>query len=84
MTKVEVGKITHYFSNVGVAVLKLSADLKVGEKIIIGGKSDPFEQVVESMQVEKQDIPEAKAGMDVGLKTAQPVKEGDVVWKETA
>ena len=39
-----IGRIFHYFSNIEVGVIKLSAPLKIGEKIrIIGGKETDFD-----------------------------------------
>ena len=80
MEKKPVGKITHYFPKIGVAVLVLSGDLKKGDKIAVEGKSEPFEQIVSSMQIDRKEIPSAKAGQAVGMKTEKPVKEGDVVY----
>ena len=76
-----IGKITHYFSKIGVAVIELSDTLKVGDKISIEGSSTNFEQAVDSMQIEHQNIPSAKSGQSVGLKVAQPVRESDSVFK---
>ncbi len=76
-----IGEITHYFSNVGVGVIKLSETLKVGDEIrIVGGETD-FNQAVSSMQVEHKDIDVAKKGDDVGLKVDQKVREGYKVYK---
>ena len=81
MTKKLVGKITHFFNKISVAVLSLTDEIKVGDKISIEGKEGAVEQVVESMQVEHKEIGSAKAGDDVGMKTVQPVKVGDDVYK---
>jgi len=81
MDKKEIGRITHYFPKVGVAVVELSADLKKGDLVTIGGKSEPFDQVIGSMQIEKSEIPLAKKGQAIGLKVEKPVKEGDIVWR---
>jgi len=76
-----IGEITHYFSKIGVGVIKLSGVLKTGETIrIVGGETD-FEQPVESMEVEHQKVDTAKAGESVGLKVAQKVREGYKVYK---
>ena len=80
-TKTPIGKITHFFPKIGVAVLELTAPLKVGETIEIGGKSEPFQMKVESMQVEHKNIATAKKGDSVGMKVAKPVKDGDSVFK---
>jgi putative protease len=80
-TKTPIGKISHFFPKIGVAVLELTAPLKVGEKIEIGGKSEPFEMTVTSMQVEHKNIAAAKKGDSVGMKVDKPVKDGDQVFK---
>ena len=76
-----IGKITHYFGNIGVAVIKLSDKLKVGDTIrIIGGETD-FTQNVDSMEMEHQKIEEAKKGESIGLKVDQKVREDYKVYK---
>lgn len=76
-----VGKVTHYFDKIGVAVIKVLATIKIGDKIKITGHDKEFTQVVDSMQVEHENIEEAKKGDDVGMKVDQPVKKGDKVYK---
>lgn len=75
-----IGEITHYFGKIGVGVVKLTNTLKVGDKIIIKGHGKEFEQIVESMQIEHQQIQEAKASDLIGLKVSKPVKKGDKVY----
>lgn len=76
-----IGKITHYFSKIGVAVIELSDTLKVGDTIrIIGGMTD-FSQKVESMEIEHKKVKMAKKGESVGLKVSQKVREGYSVYK---
>lgn len=77
-----IGKITHYFSHLGVAVLDLSDALKVGDTIrIAGGENTDFTQTVDSMEIEHQKVQEAKKGDSVGMKVAQKVHEGYKVYK---
>lgn len=77
-----VGKITHYFTNIGVAVVEIANGvLKKGDKIRIKGNSVDFEQTVESMQVEHESVDKAKKGESVGLKVDEFVREGDEVYK---
>ena len=78
--KKEIGKIIHFYPKINVAVVELTGSLKKGDKISIEGHDNAVEQVVESMQVEHKDIEEAKAGESIGMKTAKPVKEKDVVY----
>jgi len=76
-----IGKIIHYYGNIGVGIIELFDTLNVGDKIKIKGSATDFEQVVDSMQIEHQNIQSAKAGEQVGLKVAGKVKEGDQVFK---
>jgi putative protease len=79
---IEVGHVSHFFSKIGVAVLELSAPLSIGDKIVVKGPSTDFEQVVESMQVEHENIQRAEAGQSVGLKLVQHARERDLVYKK--
>jgi translation elongation factor EF-1alpha len=79
---IKIGQITHYFSKIGVAVVELTAPLAVGDRILVKGPSTDFEQVVESMQIEHENIPRAEAGQSIGLKMAEHVKERDIVYKK--
>jgi len=76
-----IGKVTHYFGNIGVAVLELTDTLKVGDTIrIVGGTTD-FTQTVDSMEIEHKKVEEAKKGDSIGLKVSQKIREGYKVYK---
>ncbi len=79
---VEVGHITHFFSKISVAIVDLTATLAVGDRILIKGPTTDFEQSVDSMQIEHENVAQAEAGHSIGLKTVQPVREKDVVYKK--
>ncbi len=77
-----IGKITHYFSNIEVAVIELSAPLKTGDTIrIVGGQETDFEQEVTSMQIDHKEVKSAKKGDSVGMKVDEKVHEGYKVYK---
>lgn len=81
MTDTKIGEIIHYYDKIGVAVIKVLSPLKVGDKVKISGHDKEFEQVLASMQVEHQNIDQAKKGDEVGVKLDQPVRDGDEVYK---
>lgn len=81
MPDFKVGKITHYFDKIGVAVVELTDNLAVGETIRISGNSGDYTQKVESMQIEHEQIESAKKGDTVGMKVDQPVHQDDEVFK---
>jgi len=77
-----IGKVTHYFSNIKVAVIKLSDALSVGDNIrIAGGEDTDFTQIVDSMEVEHEKIEKAKKSDEVGTKVKEKVREGYKVYK---
>lgn len=81
MEKKLVGKVVHYYTKIGVGVVELSDELNVGDRISIEGATTNVEEVVNSMQIEHQNVPNAKAGQSIGLKVPQKVREGDLVYK---
>ena len=76
-----IGKVTHYFNKISVAVVELEDTLKVGDVIHIKGATTDFTQEVESMQIEHKNVDTAKKGQAIGLKVDQPVRENDNVYK---
>ena len=84
MQEKEIGKITHYYSNISVGIIQLSDALKVGETIHIKGHSEDFTQAVDSMQAEHADVSEAKSGDVIGIRVTNKVHPGDKVLKVTA
>lgn len=83
MSETLVGKVTHYFDRISVAVLELTDTVRVGDTIHFHGHSVDFSQNVDSLQIEHQNVPEAKPGQDVALKVSQKVHENDAVFKVT-
>lgn len=78
---IRVGKITHYYNHISVAVLELTGDLKVGDRIRILGSTTDFDQRVGSMEIEHQKIQSAGSGTEVALKVMESVSKGDFVYR---
>ena len=76
----EIGIISGYFSHVGVASIKLSGKLKIGERVHIKGFTTDFEQEVDSIQINNKDISEAKKGDHIGIKVIEKVRPNDKVF----
>jgi putative protease len=83
MPEVSIGKVTHYFGKISVAIIKLTEPLKVGQTVHFKGAHTDFTQAVDSMQIEHVNVEEAKVGDDVGLKALEKVHEGDQVFLVT-
>ncbi len=78
----EMGRITHYFSNINVAVLEMTkGELKVTDTIHIKGHTTDFYQNIESIQVDHKSVESVKSGELAGLKVDNSVREKDLVFK---
>jgi translation elongation factor EF-1alpha len=81
MEKREIGRVSHYFGKPQVAAIVLSGNLKVGDKISFEGHTTDFEMIVSSIQIEHDQLEEAKPGDNVGIRVPEKVREHDVVCK---
>jgi hypothetical protein len=77
-----IGVVTHYYSHLSVAVVKLeSGTLRVGDTIHVRGHTSDFSQRVESLQVGHAPVNEVGPNDDFGLKVIEHAREHDVVYK---
>lgn len=80
--EMQVGKVSHYFTKIGVAVVEVTdGSIKVGDTIRIKGHTTDFRQKVQSMQIEQDKIDIAEPGQSIGLRVDEPVRAHDVVYK---
>ncbi len=77
----EIRLITAFFAHPSAALVELKAPVRVGDMIYIKGHTTDFQQRVESMQVDRQDVQEAQAGQSIGLKVNDRCRKRDVVYK---
>lgn len=78
-----IGRVTHYFDHLKVAVISLEKgkSLKVGDSIRIEGGEVDFVQPIASLQVDHESVKSVKAGDDFGVKVKKLVREGYRVHK---
>jgi len=77
-----IGKITHYFSNIKVAVVKVLSPIKVGDNVrIVGGEKTDFDQKIKSMQIDLKPVKSAKKGKSVGIKIDKKARDGYKIYK---
>lgn len=82
MEEIKVGEVVKFFAKPGVAAIVVTDGvLKTGDTIHFKGHTSDFTQQVESMQINNQVVPEAGVGDDVGIKTAERARPGDMVYK---
>jgi translation elongation factor EF-1alpha len=77
----EIGRVMDYFAKVGVAGIELTKSLRVGDNIHIKGHTTDFEQRVDSIQIEHEQVEEAKPGDPIGVKVKDRCRNGDHVFR---
>ena len=77
----QIGRVTRFFAQPSVAVIALTAPLRVGDRLFIKGHTTDAQEVVRSMQLERQAISEARPGSEVGIQTAARCRPGDTVFR---
>lgn len=83
MPELEVGKVVDFFAKPVVAGVELTGTLRQGDTVRIAGATTEMEFVLESMQIDRVDMAEAKAGDVIGIKVSERVRRGDKVYKVT-
>jgi translation elongation factor EF-1alpha len=83
MPEERIGVVKDYFAKIGVAGIDLEGTLRVGDRIHIKGHTTDLELAVASLQIEHEQVEEAKKGDAIGIKVAERCRGGDVVYKVT-
>lgn len=81
--KILLGKVTNYFSNLGVAEFKIeSFDLKVGEEILIQGPTTgTLQMTVPELRLDLKPVEQVEKGDVFSMATSEKVRRGDKFYK---
>ena len=79
--EIRVGTVSHYFNHLGVAVLVLNKNIRIGDHIHFLGHTTEFDQLVSSLEINHHRIQVACPGMEVAIRVAEPVRKGDMVFR---
>ncbi len=77
-----IGKVTHYYGGIRVAIIKFNKDIRISKEVRFKGATTDFKQTISSMQFDHKDIKTAKKGKQVGIKVKSKVRVGDEVFEE--
>jgi len=75
-----LGKITHWYDKISVAVVKLDKGLRVGDKIKIKHGDKEFEETVASMELDHKPVQSGKKEQEVAIKLSQKAGEGSAIY----
>lgn len=76
-----VGIITHYLSNMKVAIIKTTTPLKIGDILLIEGDEYLFIQPVEEMQIDRKPVKRAVKGSHIGIKVSFDAEINGNIYK---
>lgn len=75
----KIGTVTHYYEKIKVGVIKLSKILCVGDSIKYETADGTCEQLVQSMEIDRQPVFRAAKGKEIGIKLKKQPKLGSRV-----
>jgi hypothetical protein len=77
--KKPIGRVTHFFTEISVAIVKFNAKVPVGKELHYKGATTDFKETAKSMQYDHKPVETAPKGKEVGIKVKKRVREGDEV-----
>lgn len=75
-----LGKVVHYYDKIGVAIVKLTGTITVGELLTFRRGEREFTQPVSSIQIDHKPVNKAGKGKVVGIKVVQVADPGTLVF----
>jgi hypothetical protein len=76
-----VGKVTHYYAHIKVAIVKFNTKIKAGTELYFKGATTDFKESAKSMQFDHKPVAAAMPKKQIGIKLKKRVREGDLVYK---
>jgi hypothetical protein len=76
-----VGKVTHYYAHIKVAIVKFNTKVKAGTELYFKGATTDFTEASKSMQFDHKPVAAAMPKKLIGIKLKKRVREGDMVYK---
>jgi putative protease len=84
MTEKKIGEVVKFFAKPGVAAIKVtSGELNIGDTVRYTGHTTDFEEKLDSMEINNEQIEKAVEGDYIGVKVSDRVRPGDEMFKVT-
>lgn len=80
--KKDIGQVVNYYNRVGAAEIRIWDDLKIGDRIIVQGKTTgSVTHTIESMQIEGKPVEHVSKNSNVAVLISIKVRKNDFVYK---
>ena len=76
-----IGAVTHFYTEIKVAIIKFKKPVRVGSDLHYKGATTDFTETVKSMQYDHAAIKIAPKGKLIGIKVKKRVRPGDEVYE---
>ena len=76
-----IGKVTHYYAHIKVAIVKFNTKVKAGTELYFKGATTDFKEASKSMQFDHEVVKVAPKGKQIGIKVKKRVRDGDEVYE---
>ena len=80
--KKDIGQVVNYYNKVKAVEIRIWDDLALGDKIMIQGQTTgSITHIIDSMQIEGENVSEVKKGCNVAIAIDEKVRQNDFVYK---
>ena len=80
--KKDIGQVVNYYNRVKAAEIRIWDDLKIGDRIMIQGKTTgSITHTIDSMQIEGKSVESVEKGSNVAIAMPDKVRENDFIYK---
>ncbi|MEE3489236.1 MAG: U32 family peptidase [Methanobrevibacter sp.] len=80
--KKDIGQVVNYYNRVKAAEIRIWDDLKIGDRIMIQGKTTgSITHTIDSMQIEGKSVDSVEKGSNVAIAMPDKVRENDFIYK---
>lgn len=80
--KKDIGQVVNYYNRVKAAEIRIWDDLKIGDRIMIQGKTTgSITHTIDSMQIEGKSVASVEKGSNVAIAMPEKVRENDFIYK---
>lgn len=77
----ELGRVSHWYDKINVAVVKLAGTLKKGDRLKFKHGEEEFEEEIGSLQIDHKEVVAGKKGDEIAMKLSHKAKEGTTVYE---
>lgn len=81
MNTTQIGTVTHYFPDLGIAAVDIVEPISLGDEIIFRLEGEDFIQTVEALEIDQQPVDPAPAGSSVGIHVHREIPLGTQVHR---